>query len=85
MRGKKAKALRRERSAQLLAAVEEVKTEEGGDKRIIIIEGTKFDDVIEVPVTTPDEELEVARRYWANVHPGDVVINLIRMVHKSEG
>lgn len=85
MRGARAKALRRERSEQLLAVSDQEKTEEGGDKRVIIIEGTHFDDVIEVPVTNPDEELEVARRHWAHVHPGDEVRNLIRMVHKSEG
>lgn len=91
MRGTKAKRLRRERYAQieeafdaLLPTNERKKQEINSNRRIIIVEGTKFDDVLEVEISTEEEELKKVRAAWATLHPGDSIVNLIRMIKKNE-
>lgn len=91
MRGTKAKRLRRERYAQIeqafdaLLPVNERKNQEtNNNRRVIIVEGTKFDDILEVEISTEEEELEKVRAVWTVLHPGDSIVNLIRMIKKDD-
>lgn len=90
MRGTKAKRLRRERYAQIEEALDallptnERKKQETNNRRVIIVEGTRFDDILKVEISTEEEELEKVRSVWATLHPGDSIVNLIRMIKKDE-
>lgn len=90
MRGTKAKRLRRERYAQIEEALDallptnERKKQETNNRRVIIVEGTRFDDILKVEISTEEEELEKVRSAWATLHPGDSIVNLIRMIKKDE-
>lgn len=90
MRGTKAKRLRRERYAQIEEALDallptnERKKQETNNRRVIIVEGTRFDDILKVEISTEEEELEKVRAAWATLHPGDSIVNLIRMIKKDE-